>query len=87
MIQTDMSSFTLNFSSLKYHISLNDSWGRLFLFPLQKGVIIRGRQLFQILLTGSHALNILFYYSSESKKIITSNKPNMGFLSVPNLVN
>ena len=40
---------------------------------------------FQILLTGSHALNILFHYPIKSK-INTSNKQNMGFSSVPNLV-
>ena len=43
--------------------------GNIILFSNQKGaviqgkVIVRGRQFFQILLTGSHALYILFYYS------------------------
>ena len=42
--------------------------GELFLFSHQKGTIIlgkaiiRGRQLFQIFLTESRAVNILFYY-------------------------
>ena len=34
----------------------------IFFFLHQKGTIIRGRLLFQILLTWSRALNILFYY-------------------------
>ena len=56
------------FDSLTYCISLNHSWGQLFLFSHQKGTIIlgkaiiRGRQLFQIFLTESRAVNILFYY-------------------------
>ena len=43
--------------------------GNIILFSNQKGaviqgkVIVRGRRFFQILLTGSHALYILFYYS------------------------
>ena len=45
--------------------------------------IIRGMRLFQILLTGSRALCFIF---ALNQKIITSNKLNMGFLSVPNLV-
>ena len=74
-----------------YCISSNNIQGQLFLFLHQKGVnirakvIIRGRWLFQILLTGSRVLNILFYYPIN-QKIITSNKLKMGFLSVPNLV-
>ena len=35
---------------LNYRISSNNSLGRVFLFSHQKGVIIRGRLLFQILL-------------------------------------
>ena len=74
-----------------YCISSNNIQRQLFLFLHQKGVniqakvIIRGRWLFQILLTGSRVLNILFYYPIN-QKIITSNKLKMGFLSVPNLV-
>ena len=49
-----------------YHISSNSSRGRLFIFPHQKGAFIRGRRLFQILLTGSRALNTLFYYPDKS---------------------
>ena len=56
--------------------------GDYFFFRTKKGTIIR---LFQILLTGSHALNICFIFPLN-QKIITSNKLNMGFLSVPNLV-
>ena len=51
-----------------YHISSNNSRGRLLFFVHKKAVIIRGI-----------ALSILFYY----KKMITSNKLNIGFLSVP----
>ena len=40
----------------------------------------------KLMLTGSDALNILFYFPINEKKIITTNKLNMGFLSVPNLV-
>ena len=63
----------------KYHISLNNSWERLFFFSHQKGAIIRGKaiirggRLFQIFLTGGPTLNILFYYTIKSKKLITSN--------------
>ena len=63
--------------SLKYHISSNNSRGRLFLFLHQKGVIIQWSRLFQILLTGSHALTILFSYPIK-QKIITSNKTEHG---------
>ena len=47
--------------------SRNNSRGRLFLFSHKKGEIIRGKAiirgglLFQILLTGSHALSIRFH--------------------------
>ena len=75
----------------KYRSSSNNSRGRLFLFSHQKGAIIRGkaiirgRRLFQLLLTGGHALNILFYYTIKSKTNHIKNKPNMGFLVVSNL--
>ena len=78
---------------MKCQISSNDSWEWLFLISPKKGriiqgkEIIRGRQCFQILLTGSSTLNILFYYPIKFfKKKITSNKLNMSFLSVSNLV-
>ena len=73
---------------VNYRISSNNSRGRLFLFSHKMGAIIRGSRLFQILLTGRRALNIRMFYSlfSIQKKIITSNKLNIGFLSVPNLV-
>ena len=66
----------------KYCISSNNSLGRLiFFFSHQKGAIIQGGRLFQIFLTEGPALNILFYYTIKSKKLITSNitEPNMGF--------
>ena len=50
-------------------ISSNNRRGRLFLFSFQKGavirgkVIIRGRRLFQMMLTKSRALIIFFYYN------------------------
>ena len=47
--------------------------------------MIRGRQLFQILVTGSCALNVLLYHPIKSENDHT-NKLNMGFLRVPNLV-
>ena len=54
-----------------HHCSSNNSRGHS-LFPgaiIPRGkTIIRGRRLFQILLTGSRALNILFYYPIKSKK-------------------
>ena len=51
-----------------YHISSNNSQGWLLLIFLhKKGVIFWGRRFFQILLTGSHALNILFCYPNKSK--------------------
>ena len=45
-------------------------------------VIIRGRQLFQIFLTGGRALNILFYSTLNQKTNHIKYKPNTGFLSV-----
>ena len=57
----------------KYCLSLNSSRGWLFLFSHQKGryihgkTIIRGRRLFQIVLTLSRALNTLFYFSIKLK--------------------
>ena len=54
-----------------HRCSSNNSRGHsLFpgaIIPREK-TIIRGRRLFQILLTGSRALNILFYYPIKSKK-------------------
>ena len=52
--------------------------GDYFLFRARRG------RLFPILLTGSRALKICFFFYFQ--KIITSNKLNMGFLSVTNLV-
>ena len=69
--------YPLNGGRTVYRISSNNSWGQLFLSLHQKGVIIQGRQLFQMLLTGSRALNILFYFAIKSK-VITSNKLNIG---------
>ena len=66
-----------------YRISSNISWGWLYLFSHQKGAIIRGkaiiqgRQLFQIFLTGGHALNILFYYTIKSKNLSDKYKLNI----------
>ena len=71
---------------------LNNSCERLFLFLHQKGVIIwgkaiiPGRWLFQILIEILIISNILFYNPIKMKKNMTSNKLNMGFLSVPNMV-
>ena len=64
-----------------YRISSNNN----YYFWHKKGTIFRGRLLFQILLTGGRALNILFYFPIKWK-IITSNKLDLGFLSVPSLV-
>ena len=58
---------------LTYRISSNNSQGRIFFFLHQTGAIIQGKaiiwekRLFQILLTGSRVLNILFYYPVKSK--------------------
>ena len=41
-----------------YRISSNNN----YYFWHKKGTIFRGRRLFQILLTGSRDLNILFYF-------------------------
>ena len=77
---------------MKYRISSNNSREWLLLISPKKGPIIQGkeiiwgRQWFQILLTGSSTLNILFYYPIKLKKKITSNKLDMSFLSVSNLV-
>lgn len=57
----------------------------IIIFSHQKGAIVRReRRLFCILLSGSLALNILFYYPMKlKKKKCKSNKLNRGFLSVP----
>ena len=70
LIYTD--SIFMRNELLTYRISSNNSRGRLFIFfttyAQKNGVIIRGkaiirlRLLFQILLTGRRALNILFYF-------------------------
>lgn len=65
--------------------SSNNSRRRFFLFSHQKGAIIRGRRSFQVLFTGSFALNILFYFSIKSKNNHL-NETERGLLSVPNLV-
>ena len=52
----------------KHCISLNNiSRGDYFFLRLKKWAIIRGRRLFQMLLTGSRTPNILFYYPIISK--------------------
>ena len=74
-----------------YRISSNNSRARLFVFSHQKGAIIRGkaiirgRRLFQILFTGSRALNILFYFPIKSKNNHIKETEH-GLFSVPNLV-
>ena len=74
-----------------YRISSNNSRARLFVFSHQKGAIIRGkaiirgRRLFQILFTGSRALNILFYFPIKSKNNHIK-ETEYGLISVPNLV-
>ena len=45
-----------------YCISLNNSRGNYFFFRIKRGWLFEGGQLFEILLTGCLALNILFYY-------------------------
>ena len=68
MVVISMKNLILLLYLFLYCISSNNSWGQLFLFSHQKGTIIlgeaiiRGRQLFQIFLTESRAVNILFYY-------------------------
>ena len=57
-----------------YRISSNNSRGDHYFFSLKNRAIIqgkaniRGRRLFQLLLTGSRALNTLFYYPIKTKK-------------------
>ena len=51
-----------------YCISLNNSWGQSFFRTegagnfSREGAIIQWKRLFQILLTGSHALNIHIFF-------------------------
>ena len=67
-----------------YRISSNNSQGRLFPFSRKKGAIIRGKAIISnIAYWKSCPKDVLFFIF---KKIITSNKLNMGFSSVPNLV-
>ena len=68
-----------------YRISSNNSRARFFLFWHQKGEIIRGRRLFQVLFTGGRALNILFYFPIKSKNKHIKETEH-GLFSVPNLV-
>ena len=73
LICDDGNRFTLIFNN--YCISSNNSrggGGNYFYFHTKKKAIIRGkviiiqgRRLFQIFLTGGHALNILFYYTKQ----------------------
>ena len=41
--------------------------GDYFFFRTERGRLFEGRRLFQQLLTGGRALNILFYYTIKSK--------------------
>ena len=68
-----------------YRISSNKKQRRSLFFSLKKGAIIqgkaniRGRRLFRLSLTGSRALNFLFYYPIKTKKMITYvNVNNLG---------
>ena len=95
-----MKYYAYNLTIPNYRISSNNSRGQEPQWLLSGAIIsffahkggdysregdhLRER-LFQILLTGSRALNILFI-TPLNKKIIISSKLNMGFLSVPNLV-
>ena len=47
---------------ISYRISSNNSRGNYFFFHIKRGRLFEGRRLIEILLTGSLALNILFYY-------------------------
>ena len=67
--------------------------GDYFFFRIKRGKggwLFEGRRLFQLLLTGRRAQNIYIYIHifliPLNQAIITSNKLNMGFLSVPNWV-
>ena len=60
--------------------------GNYFFFHIRRGRLFEGGDYFKYCSLEVKPLNILFYYPIELKKIITSNKLNMGFLSVPNLV-
>ena len=76
---------------MPYRISSNNIRGWLFLLSHQKGErgwLFEGRRLFQLLLTGRRAQNIYIYiyFIPLNQAIITSNKLNMGFSSVPNWV-
>ena len=64
-------NISMSYNEGDYRLPSNNSQGRLFLFSHQKGaiiqgkVIIRGRRLFQIFLTGGRVLNILLYYTKQ----------------------
>ena len=64
-----------------YRISSNN----INYFWHKKGTIFRGRRLFQILLTGGRALNILFYFPIKWKNNHIK-YTRLGLLSVPSLV-
>ena len=52
-----------------HRVSSNNSQGRLLYFLHKKGWLFKERRLFQILVTGSCALYILFYYPIKTRKI------------------
>ena len=69
------------------HISLNNSQGRLSFFCTWRGQCFWDRWLFQILLNGSHALNISAVYwftSSSSKRAMPNGEMVSWFAAVTN---
>ena len=55
--------YTDRFGSVTYINTVNKGFLVWYLrHSIRRERLIEGRRLFQILLTGSHALNILFYY-------------------------
>ena len=91
LIYTD--SIFMRNELLTYCISSNNSWGRLFLFsPYMRkkwGDYSReGDYSIEAIISNiAHWTSCPKYFVLFShQKIITSNKLNMGFLSVPNLV-
>ena len=52
-------------------ISSNKAGDDYYIFCTKRGRLFKERRLFQILLTGSCALYILFYYPNKTRKVIT----------------
>ena len=69
-----------------YHISSNNSQGRLFFFTQKGWQLFEGGDYFKWFSLEVVPLEVFCFIVTWNQKTITSNKLNVGFLIVPNLV-